>query len=202
MRARGPDWTLLITHHPFTRGTLMRPHAYLRPQDVTAVVPVPEHPEYGVTCDGRVFSKCAWRHHPSGQWRELKQAPSGSKRRYRKVYLGRHHRWDVHRLVAHVFHGPCPPGQEVRHLDGDSSNNNATNLAYGTRHQNMADARRHGTLCVGEKNAQAILDETRVRIIRKLSDAGASQTLIAKSFEVSVEAISQIVRRKRWGWLE
>lgn len=51
----------------------------------------------------------------------------------------------VHQLVAEAFLGPCPPGQEVRHLDDDPSNNCLTNLAYGTSKQNKADMlRNHG----------------------------------------------------------
>lgn len=50
----------------------------------------------------------------------------------------------VHRLVAAVFIGPCPPDQEVRHLDGDRLNNALPNLAYGTRSENMRDMVRHG----------------------------------------------------------
>ena len=51
----------------------------------------------------------------------------------------------VHRLVAAAFHGPCPDGQEVRHLDGDPANNAAANLRYGTKSENRDDQRRHGT---------------------------------------------------------
>lgn len=50
----------------------------------------------------------------------------------------------VHSLVAETFHGPCPPGMEVRHLDGDPGNNRASNLVWGTRVENMADVIRHG----------------------------------------------------------
>src|SRR6266487_727211 len=34
----------------------------------------------------------------------------------------------VHQLVATTFIGKCPPGREVRHLDGDTGNNAAGNL--------------------------------------------------------------------------
>lgn len=51
----------------------------------------------------------------------------------------------VHRLVAHAFHGPLPTGMQTRHLDGDRENNAASNLAYGTRSENMKDAVHHGT---------------------------------------------------------
>jgi hypothetical protein len=51
----------------------------------------------------------------------------------------------VHQLVAAAFIGKCPPGREVRHLDGDTGNNTAGNLIYGTRSENNLDAVRHGT---------------------------------------------------------
>lgn len=50
----------------------------------------------------------------------------------------------VHRAVAAAFIGPAPAGQEVRHLDGDTSNNCVVNLSYGTHGENMADRVAHG----------------------------------------------------------
>lgn len=50
----------------------------------------------------------------------------------------------VHQLVAEAFIGGCPEGQEVRHWDGDPSNNYVMNLLYGTRSENMQDMVRHG----------------------------------------------------------
>jgi len=58
---------------------------------------------------------------------------------------GKARTWNVHKLVADAFLGPCPPGQEVRHKDGDETNNVATNLEYGTRGDNQRDSVRHGT---------------------------------------------------------
>lgn len=51
----------------------------------------------------------------------------------------------VHRLVMAAFVGPCPEGQEVRHLNGDRSDDRLGNLAYGTKSRNMYDAVQHGT---------------------------------------------------------
>lgn len=51
----------------------------------------------------------------------------------------------VHRVVAAAFLGPCPEGQEVRHIDGDPTNNCLDNLAYGTKSENIRDQLRHGT---------------------------------------------------------
>lgn len=52
---------------------------------------------------------------------------------------------NVHQLVAVAFLGPPPPGQEVRHLDGDRANSRLENLRYGTRSENQKDAVQHGT---------------------------------------------------------
>lgn len=45
----------------------------------------------------------------------------------------------VHSLVAEVFIGPCPTGQEVRHKDDNRLNPSLDNLEYGTRSQNIRD---------------------------------------------------------------
>lgn len=42
----------------------------------------------------------------------------------------------VHRLVAHAFHGECPDGNCVDHIDSDPSNNRADNLQYVTPSEN------------------------------------------------------------------
>lgn len=51
----------------------------------------------------------------------------------------------VHALVLTAFVGPCPPGQECCHRDGDPSNNALSNLRWDTRNENHRDAVRHGT---------------------------------------------------------
>lgn len=51
----------------------------------------------------------------------------------------------VHVLVAESFLGIRPEGLVIRHLDGDNTNNDVTNLEYGTPHQNQQDSVLHGT---------------------------------------------------------
>jgi hypothetical protein len=58
----------------------------------------------------------------------------------------------VHSLVALAFIGPRPPGSVIRHLDGTTDNNNATNLSYGTASANVLDEVRHGTHANASKN--------------------------------------------------
>lgn len=62
------------------------------------------------------------------------------------LYLnGRNHARTIHALVMLTFVGPCPEGLEIRHLDGDATNNALSNLVYGTHSQNEYDKVRHGT---------------------------------------------------------
>ena len=51
----------------------------------------------------------------------------------------------IHRLVLLAFVGEIPEGMQCRHLDGDATNNNLSNLAYGTVSENQLDRVRHGT---------------------------------------------------------
>lgn len=51
----------------------------------------------------------------------------------------------VHRAVLEAFVGPCPPGMECCHNDGDPTNNHVSNLRWDTHAANMADRARHGT---------------------------------------------------------
>lgn len=89
-------------------------------------------------CRGRTLVRL------SGKPKAQKQHRDG----YRVVGLSRDgaaRSMSVHTLVAGAFLGPCPEGLEVRHLDGDPANNILSNLAYGTRAENMRDKARHGT---------------------------------------------------------
>ncbi len=50
----------------------------------------------------------------------------------------------IHRLVAEAFYGYEPNGyKQTRHLDGDNTNNNPSNLDWGTQKNNWADRRLH-----------------------------------------------------------
>lgn len=52
----------------------------------------------------------------------------------------------IHKIICRAFHGEQPHGRWicVRHLDGDSLNNRADNLAWGTYKDNAMDSIRHG----------------------------------------------------------
>lgn len=102
---------------------------------------------YDVSDHGRVRSHIRWNRKPTPRIMNLTPHVTGVP--YLKVRLtdgvGGHPTLLVHRLVMDAFVGPCPDGLEVRHLDGDPSNNRLSNLQYGTRPENQLDAVRHGT---------------------------------------------------------
>lgn len=75
----------------------------------------------------------------------LAQHPRGGYMRVRFHRAGASSYANVHVLVAAAFIGPCPPGLEVRHKDGNPAHNAAGNLEYGTSSQNTLDSVAHGT---------------------------------------------------------
>lgn len=112
------------------------PARVLVSHSATPWYPIPGHPDYAVNEAGEVLS--IRRGSILMPWLNNMGYPTI------RLYPARRNRL-VHKLVALVFYGPCPEGQEVRHLDGDRTNPSAANLAYGTRRQNIEDMRAHGT---------------------------------------------------------
>lgn len=72
------------------------------------------------------------------------QPPSGHLHVNLKVGGGSFSR-AVHAIVLETFVGPCPPGLECCHENGDPSDNRVSNLRWDTRSSNVQDALRHGT---------------------------------------------------------
>ena len=106
--------------------------------------------------------------------------------------------FDVHRLVAQTFLGPCPAGQVVRHGTAGMLDNSVQNLCYGSHQQNFQDRRRDGTYPAGETSPNAKLNDALIVQIRKECESGRSQRAIAKQFNVSQQQVSDIKLRKCW----
>jgi hypothetical protein len=113
---------------------------------------------------------------------------------------GRTVRRKVHHLVLEAFVGPCPDGMECRHKDGDRKNNHVGNLEWGTRLEQAADKRRHGTILRGERHGQAKLKgpaEARaifLAVVRK----GEPKSFVAKKFGVTRHAVRAITSGRTW----
>lgn len=155
-------------------------------------------PGYLVTRDGRVLSTSSnWRGYGE---RELRPTLDGGG--YYRVRMiandGKRHSRRIHSLVAAAFLPPRPFGHEVRHLDGDKSNNSIDNLAWGTPKQNAADRDAHGTTARGERNGMARLTEDAVRKVRQLRAAGYLYREIEEVTGVSRLHAQKIATGKAW----
>ena len=111
-------------------------------------------PGYEVLPDGRVFSSWNWRGYGR---REMQQTPNADGYPSVRILVnGSRKRMAVHRLVALHFLPPRPAGAEIRHLDGDKTNNCSWNLAWGTRKDNADDREKHGRTSRGGRHSIAI----------------------------------------------
>lgn len=153
------------------------------------------------TCWKIVKSQRPRRWAPVGRWRRLKPG-RGCSAGHEAVTLSRGGKTfciGVHQLVMRTFVGPCPPGMEVCHEDGDGKNNRLTNLRYDTRKGNSKDRIKHGTMLYGEKNPRAKLTEAAVRAIRQSPD---SPNELALRYGVTRRTICLIRERKIWKTLD
>jgi len=118
----------------------------------------------------------------------------------------------AHRVAYELRFGK--PRQHVRHKCGQRRCVNPAHLVEGTRQENVADMRRHGTLATGDRNGSrtrpdclargersgsAKLTTAQVKRIRKSYTAGATVRELAKGYGVSKSTISRIVNRVNWG---
>lgn len=160
--------------------------------------PIEGWPGYAISADGTAWSQ----HRPNGglggQWRKL--APFADRDQYPRINLrdgARYRQFTVHALVLTAFVGPCPEGQQARHLDNDRSNpalfdaEGNLRLSWGTVAQNANDRRLAGTTPVGERNPSARIDEpVALRILQMKADG-----LETREIAESVGASASIVRR-------
>ena len=102
-------------------------------------LPVAGFPGYFASADGRVRSR------RNGKDVLLKPTTARGYKRLTVILNGRRVKRSVHQLVARAFCGEPASGQHVRHLNGNRSDNRASNLAFGTPSENRYDAVKHGT---------------------------------------------------------
>lgn len=97
--------------------------------------------------------------------------------------------YKIHCLVMLAFVGPCPSGQEVLHRDGDRKDATLEHLRYGTRRENMADARLHKTMA-GVRNGNSKL--TSADIIHIIEAYAAFEENLATELGVTSNTIRNL----------
>ena len=123
--------------------------------------------EYEVTEDGRVFSiSHNWRGYGRRELIQYKD-PDG----YPCVRLtmgGKRKRYPVHGLVASIFLGEKPSRfHQVRHLNGNKTDNRVTNLAWGTAKENALDRNKHGRTSCGVSHSKSIKESNHIQMVAR-----------------------------------
>jgi hypothetical protein len=164
---------------------------------------ITDFPGYRVGDDGSVWSR--WQRSGSrwilgNDWYWLMPISTGRNAYFRSDYVrfavrlfreGKSHRFYIHHLVLNAFLGPCPPGMECCHNDGNATNNRVGNLRWDVRQGNAEDMVRHG------RGNQVLTPEDVVQI-RKEHSQGVALKALARTFRVSVPTIRDVVRRITW----
>lgn len=151
-------------------------------------------PAYRVGSDGSIWSR--WNRGEFGDWKLMRPTPDKDGYRIVRLYTGGTNGgpWKqarICRLVCEAFHGPCPCGQEVRHLDGCEGNDAQDNLAWGTSVENSADTLRHGTRNRGERHGNVKLTDAQIEEIRSLRGKMLQRT-VAEKFGITQSYVSQL----------
>ena len=108
----------------------------------------------------------------------------------------------IHRLVAEHF-VPNPNARPcVNHIDGDKTNNHASNLEWCTYSENMKHAVKHGLNRTpdlrGDEHPNRKLSEAAVRDIRRKSAMGATAKELSGEYGVTEEQIRNVVLGRQW----
>lgn len=125
-----------------------------------------------------------------------------SKDGYTKFSLyvdGKLKRQGAHRLVALAFLEGSGAGMDAAHINGNKDHNFLWNIKWCTRKENDSHKDLHGTRVKGELSAKAKLTEIDVKtIVFAHEKLGETQTMLAKIYEVSSVAVSDIIIGKTW----
>ena len=103
----------------------------------------------------------------------------------------------AHRVAYETWVSPIPEGMVVRHKCDNPPCINPDHLELGTQKDNGQDMASRGRSTSGDKNVRAKLTWEKVREIRSLAGA-ASQSELARRFEVNPSVISNIIRNRTW----
>lgn len=105
----------------------------------------------------------------------------------------------VHQLILETFVGPRRPGEMVRHLNDDPTDNRLVNLKYGTQKENSADMMKNGYVYPkGDKARAAKLSADQVRWVRENKDH-LTQVEMGKKLKISRRTVGMILLGRSYG---
>lgn len=156
--------------------------------------------QYKITDEGKFFSREIVVDENyvvvSESWREIK--PCFGKCDYTgagyysiSASLGKKTSHRLHRLVALHFVDGYKPGLNVNHIDGDRTNNSASNLEWVSHKENMENAVKRGVLD-GRNKYRGKIDEFKALTIVTLINSGVSNIKISRIFNIDPSNVSKI----------
>ena len=158
--------------------------------------PVIDYPGYLAGSDGNIYSTrsgtllCLGQRIHRGYLRVNVLSPDGKKRSEQ-----------VHKLVLSAFSGSRPDGLQCRHLNGNATDNRASNLKWGTPKENMHDEMVQGTaacLRCGEDSNAAKLTIDDIYEIRRLHSEGKLLREVSEWFHISTRHVRDIANGRTW----
>ena len=120
---------------------------------------------------------------------------------FRKSH-GRGNQKGAHVVSFEYFHGPVPEGKLVCHSCDNRPCCNPEHLFAGTHQDNKDDEVAKGRHVFGERVGNHKVFEDDVLYIKQLLNEGYSQAAIARTFNVTKQAIWRIKEGLCWGWLK
>lgn len=156
--------------------------------------PIPGFPGYHITLTGKVWSD------RSNRFLTIGLHDYG----YHHVGLmteGHPRAYNIARLLLTTFVRPPLPEEEAHHLNDIKTDDELSNLAWGTPVENRQDMIRNGhcPCFAGEKNGGSKvfpLDVINIRLLHSVKKL--TPTVLGKIYKLSPGAVADIIHRRSW----
>lgn len=147
--------------------------------------PIPGHEMYAIDEYGNVWSDYVDRfvratiRRGDTSYFKVGLLVSSKPKRYKHYY--------IHQLVLLTYVGPCPHGMQVDHIDGNSTNNQLSNLRYVSARGNSENRKRHG------KHYTSFTRKVDSVDVLSLKNSGIKYAAIATTLGISERQVSRII---------
>lgn len=116
---------------------------------------------------------------------------------------GRSRIFSAHRTIWEQVNGPIPPGMEVNHKNGVKTDNRISNLELMTHQQNIKHAYENDLKTNrGVHHPRSILNDDKVRELRRLRADGVDALVLAAQFGISRRNVYDVTNRRTWTHVE